>query len=102
MYNTQVSPRTQSHDQGFRPWAHANVRVGAKNHWPVQAADRPGVSLKRRTSAPQSANEQPPTSDIVVRRPSMMQQFFSLFSLERSFTLLSFIVAVFVVSLFGL
>jgi hypothetical protein len=102
MNDTRVRRRTQSDDQGFRPSTNANIRVRAKNHWPVQAGDRPGVSLKRRTSPSHSSNEQLPPSDFVVRRPSAMQQFFASFSLERSFTLLGFIVAVVVVSFFGL
>ena len=102
MRDTQVKRQTQSHDHDFRPIARANVRVRATNHWPKQAGDRPGVSLKRRTSSSHSSNEQPPPSDFVFRRPSAMQQFFASFSLERSFTLLGFIVAVVVVSFFGL
>jgi hypothetical protein len=102
MHDTQVKPRTQSDDQGFRPTARANVRVGAKHRWPVQVGDGPHVLLKRRTSPLHGSNEQPSTSDFVLRRPTALQQFFASFSLERSFTLLGFTVAVFEISLFGL
>jgi hypothetical protein len=102
MHDTQVRPRTQSHDPGFGPSARATVPVRAKNHWPVQARNRLAVSLKRRTLSSPGSNEQPSTSSFVLRRTTAMQQFFASFNLERSFTLLSFIVAVSVVSLFGL
>src|SRR3954463_2493161 len=101
MHDVQVRPRTQSHDPGFGPSARATVPVRAKNHWPVQARNRLAVSLKRRTLSSPGSNEQPSTSSFVLRRPTAMQQFFASFNLERSFTLLSFIVALSVVSLFG-
>ena len=71
---------------------------------PTRAVDRhPSVVQRRRTSLVnrQRVDEQRPSFDIKVRRPTALQQFLSSFSLERSFTVLGFVVAVFLISVFG-
>lgn len=84
---------------------------GAKTHridpkWPSSVRvghQRPPLFPRRQTSlvSRQGVDEQGPSLDIKVRRPTALQQFFRSFSLERSFTVLGFVVAAFLVSAFG-
>jgi len=102
MHDIQVRPSTKSHDQRFRPSARTHVRARDNEHWPMQAGDRLRALVKRGTSLSNGSNKQPLTFSSDVRRPTAIEQFFAPFSLERSFTLLGFIVAVSVISFFSL
>src|SRR5689334_7107645 len=101
MPNTQLKSDTKTHDQSFRSNARSPSHVRETQHWPKRVGVGRVASVNRGKSLSNSPNVRPPTVDLAVRRPTAIQQFFASFSLERSFTLLGFIVAVLIVSLFG-
>jgi hypothetical protein len=100
MQNTIVGPGTKTDDERFRPSARS-ARARENQHWPVQADDKRRAWLQRTRTLSNGPKERPSTLDYAVRRPTALEQFFASYSLERSFTLLSFIVAVCVFFVFG-
>jgi hypothetical protein len=80
-------------------------RIGRIQVWPTRTGDRLPSFVRRRArpiSNPAEVKQPSPKIGPDIRRPTALEQFFAAFSLERSFTLFGFLVAVSLVSFFGL
>jgi hypothetical protein len=101
MQGTQARPGNQGQSERFPKGSSPTRRIDAAPRWPTRLGDPFHALVKRRRPSTRSENNRPDLNP-EIRRPTALQQFFRSFSLERSFTLLGFMVAVIVMSLFGL
>jgi len=105
MHDMQARPSNTGQSQRFPRSNSGKHRTDGTTLWPTQSGDRLHALVKRRRRALSNRSEVYEQSSKVgyhFQRRTTLQQFFPSFSLERSFTLFSFAVAVILISLFGL
>src|SRR6478752_8607 len=98
---TRISNRRNEH---FSNRDNKIRRIDPKWPSPTRASHQrlPGVQRRRASIVSrQGKGEQELSSNAEVRRPPAWRQFLRSFSLERSFTVLGFVVAVLLISVFG-
>lgn len=104
MSDTATTPINNRQNERFSNRDNKTRRIDPKWPSPTRADywQRPLVQRRPTPSAGrQGVEEQGPSFEIKVRRPTALQQFLSSYSLERSFTVLGLVVAVFSISVFG-
>ena len=103
MHDTQARPNNKGQSERFPKESSTTRRIDAAPRWPTRVGDPLHALVKRRRLSNRSdVDKQSPNLDPYIGRPTAVQQFFASFSLERAFTLLGFLVAVIVMSLFSL
>jgi hypothetical protein len=105
MQVTQLRPSNRGQSERFPKSSSTTRGIDGAQLWPTRAGDRLHTLVRRRRRALSNRSEddkQSPNFGSDVRRPTALQQFFASFSLERSFTLFGFMVAVILMSFFGL
>src|SRR5437868_1879596 len=98
---TRISNRRNEH---FSNRDNKIRRIDPKWPSPTRVSHQRLPSVQRRRASivsRQGKEEQELSFTAEVRRPTVLRQFLSSFSLERSFTVLGFVVAVLLISVFG-
>lgn len=104
MSDTTTTPINNRHNERLSNRDNKTRRIDPKWPSPTRVGNQRLPLVRRRRTSIVSrprVDEQGPSFDIKVRRPTALQQFLSSFSLERSLTVLGFMVAVFLISVFG-
>lgn len=100
---TQSAPSKARHSELFPKGRSSTRHPSRQSPWPTRPGDLSRLT-SRRQGLPSGGRYEKDQQNAVVpaRRPSTLRKFFGAFSLERSFTLLGFVVAALMISLFGL
>ena len=105
MHEIQTRQINRGQSERFPKTNSTNHRTDGAKPWPSRAGDRlyPLAKLRQTALSNRSeADKQSANFGYYVQRRTALQQFFASFSLERSFTLFGFTVAVILISLFSL
>jgi hypothetical protein len=104
MSDTTATPISHRRNEHFSNRDNKTRRIDSKWPSPTRVSHQrlPWVQRRRASIVSrQGKDEQELSSNAEVRRPPAWRQFLSSFSLERSFTVLGFVVAVLLISVFG-